>query len=185
MKLQQIWYISNLLSLSRVILLIPIYLLLKLQTAAGNYLAVFIMFIAAATDYFDGHLARKYKQRSDLGRVLDPLSDKICILVTGLILIKIRDLPIWYFLLLVSRDLAILIFGLFLTLKMKMVVESNKIGKVTVAGLAVVLISFTLQLDAVKWLFLWISVGLIAISSINYLLDMVDLLRKRKQFASK
>ncbi len=132
---------------------------------------------AVATDYLDGYLARKFKQRSDLGRVLDPLADKICVILLAMLLMKFRNMPIWYFLLVLTRDLAILLLGLFMSLKTKVVVESNKIGKVTVTGLALVLILFTLEIESVKWIFLWVSVGLIAISSISYLWRAVNFVK--------
>ncbi len=177
MKIRAFFYISNVLSITRIFLLIPIYYLLKLQTATGNYLTVLVMMGAVATDYLDGYLARKFKQRSDLGRVLDPLADKICVILLAMLLMKFRNMPIWYFLLVLTRDLAILLLGLFMSLKTKVVVESNKIGKVTVTGLALVLILFTLEIESVKWIFLWVSVGLIAISSISYLWRAVNFVK--------
>ena len=180
MKLHQILYISNLLSITRVVLLIPIYFLFKLQTTIGNYLIVVVMFMVVATDYFDGRLARKFEQRSDLGRILDPVADKICVLFAALMLIKFRDLPVWYVILLAARDLSILLIGLMISLKKRIVVESNKIGKVTVAGLALVIISFTLDIGPVQWIFLWISVGLVAISSLSYLREMIKLIKGAK-----
>lgn len=180
MKIKEIFYISNVLSISRIVLLIPIYYLLKLQTPMSNYLAVSLMILAAVTDNFDGRLARRLHQVTDYGRILDPVADKICIAVVGVILVTTHEFPFWYLILIVVRDLAILILGLFLVLKTKVVVESNITGKVTVTALAVVVIVFTLELDPVKWIFLWCSVGLIAASSVSYLMKMVTLLREKQ-----
>ena len=96
MKIQEIFHMSNLLSIARIVLLIPIYYLLNLQTPKGNYLAVIVMVIAAATDTFDGRLARRLNQVSDFGRILDPVADKIGISVIAVILVTTRDLPLWY-----------------------------------------------------------------------------------------
>lgn len=178
---REIFYISNLLSISRIVLLIPIYYFLRLQNATGNYLAVFVMILAAATDTFDGRLARRLNQVSDYGRILDPIADKICIGVIAVILVTIRDLPLWYVVLIISRDLAILLLGLLLAFKTKVVVESNIIGKVTVTALAIVVIAFSLGLDPIKWFFLWCSVVLVAASSVSYLMKMIPLLRKREE----
>ncbi|MFQ6115441.1 MAG: CDP-alcohol phosphatidyltransferase family protein [bacterium] len=180
---REIFYISNLLSISRIVLLIPIYYLLKLQNPTGNYLAVLLMILAAATDTFDGRLARRLNQVSDYGRILDPVADKICIACVAVILVKIRDLPLWYVILIISRDLAIVFLGLLLVFKTKMVKESNIVGKVTVTALAVVVIAFTLELDPVKWFFLWCSVVLIAASSVSYFWRLVKVLRNKEQFA--
>jgi CDP-diacylglycerol--glycerol-3-phosphate 3-phosphatidyltransferase len=180
-KIKEIFYISNVLSVSRVMLLIPVYYLLKLQTTTANYLAVLVMVIAAATDTFDGRLARRLNQVSDVGRILDPIADKICIAVTVILLVTTRDMPLWFFIFIIARDLAILIVGLFLALKVKVVVESNILGKVTVTALAVVVMAFTLELDQVKWFFLWSSVVLVAASSVSYSWKLVRFLRDRKE----
>lgn len=181
MKIKEIFYISNLLSVSRIILLIPIYYLLKLQTTTANYSAVFLMVMAASTDTFDGRLARRLNQVSDVGRILDPIADKICVAVAAIILVTTRDLPLWFLILIVARDLAILLVGLFLALKVKVVVESNILGKVTVTALAVVIIAFTLELDQVKWFFLWCCFVLVAVSSVSYLWKLIRFLRDRKE----
>lgn len=183
MRLRDFFYISNILSLARIVLILPIYFLLKMETTLGNYLAVLVMLIAALTDSLDGRLARRLEQKSDLGRVLDPIADKISIFIVALMLVELRDLPFWFFAVVVVRDIAILLFGILLAFKTKVVVESNKIGKVTVTALAVVMIVFTLQIELVKWPFLWITVGLLAISCVSYFLKMLQMIRGDKQFA--
>ena len=179
MNLREIFYISNLLSISRVFLLIPTYFLLKQQTPAGNYWAIGVILLAAATDFWDGRLARRFHQESDVGRVIDPLADKICVATTAILLVGLRDLPVWYVVLLIVRDLVILLGGLFLAFKTKIVVESNVVGKLTVGALAVVIITYIVNIDAVEKLFLWLSVGMVAISSLFYLIKMVNLLRRK------
>jgi CDP-diacylglycerol--glycerol-3-phosphate 3-phosphatidyltransferase len=155
--------------------------LLKLQNPTGNYLAVSLMILAAVTDTFDGRLARRLNQVSNYGRILDPVADKICVSVIALILVTIKDLPLWYVILIISRDLAILFFGFALVFKTKMVVESNIIGKVTVTALAIVVIAFTLDIGSLKWIFLWASVVLIAASSVSYLGKLLNIFRNKER----
>lgn len=70
-------YLINALTLSRIFLAAAIFLLL---TRPEGYLLAFILFfVAGATDYFDGYLARKYNLTSELGEILDPIADKILI----------------------------------------------------------------------------------------------------------
>lgn len=177
MNFREVFYVSNLLSISRVFLLIPLYFALKEQTPAGNYLAIGVILLAAATDFWDGRLARRYHQQSDVGRIIDPLADKICVAASAILLIGLRDLPVWYVVLLLVRDFVILLGGLFLAFKTKVVVESNVAGKLTVGALAVVIMSYILNIHAVEKLFLWMSVGMVAISSLFYVIKMVNLLR--------
>ena len=68
----------NLLTLSR-ILLAPIIFIL-LMSPDKYLLALILFFVAGVTDYFDGYLARKHNKISELGEILDPISDKVLIL---------------------------------------------------------------------------------------------------------
>ena len=71
-------YFINLLTLSRIFLGSVIFLLLT--RPEGYFLAFLLFFVAGATDYFDGYLARKYNLTSEIGEILDPIADKILIL---------------------------------------------------------------------------------------------------------
>jgi cardiolipin synthase len=71
--------LPNVLTLSR-IAAIPLMVVLVAIAAPGGDLAACIVFsIAAITDYFDGKLARSRRQQSDLGRILDPIADKLLV----------------------------------------------------------------------------------------------------------
>jgi len=71
-------YFINLLTLSRIFLAAVIFLLLT--RPEGYFLAFILFFVAGATDYFDGYLARKYNFTSEIGEILDPIADKILII---------------------------------------------------------------------------------------------------------
>lgn len=71
--------LPNLLTLSR-IAAIPVLVALAALASPGAHLAACLVFTAAAiTDYFDGKLARDRRQTSDLGRMLDPIADKLLV----------------------------------------------------------------------------------------------------------
>jgi CDP-diacylglycerol--glycerol-3-phosphate 3-phosphatidyltransferase len=162
------WTISNFLSFLRVLLLIPILFFLHQNTWTDNFIALGFMLLAAATDWFDGFFARRFHQQSDFGRIMDPLSDKICVGGIALYLTLYRDFPKWFLILILARDFTILIFGLFMTVRVK-VPESNWPGKVAVTAMAIVLIVFAFDVTPVKWPFFWIMVGLFLISVVSYL----------------
>ena len=167
-RAREFFYVSNLLSITRIFLAVPVYYFLSLETKTGNYLAVVTMLLAAATDNFDGRLARKLHQQSDLGRILDPVADKISMAIIAIMLVKTRNLPLWFLIFVVSRDLLILMVGLLISMRTKIVVESNKIGKITVCALGLVLVVYTLQINSAKAFFLWSSVALLIASSLSY-----------------
>ena len=70
---------TNLINLITIIRIILAPVILFFLTT-GNYLmCTLLFFVAGITDYFDGHLARKYNAESQLGEILDPIADKILI----------------------------------------------------------------------------------------------------------
>ena len=173
MRLTELGYISNLLSLTRVLLALPIFFFLQENSPAASYKAVALMFLAALTDALDGWLARRLNQKSDLGRILDPVADKICVGLIAIMLVQMREMPLWFVAFVILRDLVILVLGLFLSVRTNKVVESNTLGKITVCVLALTLVVYTLNWRAVQPFFLAASVAFIIASSISYILKLV------------
>ena len=85
--------LPNVLTLSR-IAAIPVLVLLVLLRRPDADLAAMLLFVAAAiTDYFDGRLARSRRQLSDLGRMLDPIADKLLVGASLMVLTGAGRLP--------------------------------------------------------------------------------------------
>lgn len=84
--------IPNLLTALRLILVLPICILMMMQSASDllvglQVLIVALFFIALITDYFDGVLARKWGVVSDIGAMLDPIADKLLVVLPLVMLI--------------------------------------------------------------------------------------------------
>jgi CDP-diacylglycerol--glycerol-3-phosphate 3-phosphatidyltransferase len=96
--------IPNSLSFLR-ILLIPgfIYYLHTGQTVP----AIVIMIVALLSDWFDGQTARWTNEVSDMGKILDPLADKLCLASVAVYFLWKGALPAWFVLFVVLRDLLI------------------------------------------------------------------------------
>ena len=87
--------LPNLLTLSR-IAAIPLLVVLVAIGRPGTDLAACILFaVAAITDYFDGRLARDRRQHSDLGRMLDPIADKLLVGAALMMLVGTGRLGAW------------------------------------------------------------------------------------------
>ena len=87
--------LPNVLTLSRIA---AIPLLVALVVAHGpstDFLACLVFIAAGVTDYLDGHIARSRKQLSDLGRMLDPIADKLLVGASLMVLAGLQRLPFW------------------------------------------------------------------------------------------
>jgi CDP-diacylglycerol--glycerol-3-phosphate 3-phosphatidyltransferase len=179
MPRRKLFTVSNALSVSRVVLLIPIYKALSQNTLEGNTWALFFMLIAVVTDFLDGYMARHLNQVSDWGKVLDPLADKICIFGVCLILaLPVREniLPLWFLLLLLLRELMVVGGGIYLYRRRQIIAVSNIWGKSTSFVLALMLISYVVKLEPstarFSWLnyefLLWLSFSFLLVSTVSY-----------------
>lgn len=125
-------YIPNLLSAVR-ICLVPIFALLFLIDYPRHVVpAVTVFFIAGATDVVDGYLARKHGWVSNVGKVLDPLADKL-MQCTVLICFYAKEIiPIWLMLIYIGKEILMLVGTLFVFRRKRIVVKSNFFGKMAV-----------------------------------------------------
>ncbi len=90
------------------ILLVPVFLYFLLENIPyGTYIAAGIFIIAASTDGLDGYLARKRQEVTNLGKLLDPLADKLLITAALVSLVESGVLPAWVAIVIISRELAV------------------------------------------------------------------------------
>src|ERR1700733_12946238 len=73
----------------------------------NEWLALGIFLVAAGTDLLDGYLARRWKQVTTVGTLLDPIADKLLISAALISLVQIRLLPGWMVILIVSCEFAV------------------------------------------------------------------------------
>ncbi len=124
-------FIPNLLSIVRIGLVYPILNNISL----GNFqLGIMFFIIAAITDAVDGFLARKMNWKTNLGKILDPVADKLLLSGTIFILWLNAYIPFYIFVIFFSRDVLILVGA---SIHMS-VIESevplpNILGKITTA----------------------------------------------------
>ena len=102
-------WLPNLLTASRLLLLVPIMALLAAGGTAAAWWALGLFLLASATDFLDGWLARRLGCASNLGVFLDPLADKVFanILLVYLACRRPDWVPLWMVLLLLGREFAV------------------------------------------------------------------------------
>ncbi len=157
--------VPNQLSIFRIILTIPIIVLLLCiyknyhwitminynfhNTASLLFFISGILFvIASATDWLDGYLARRNNQITTLGKVLDPIADKILINSVFIIFAVLRLVPVWIVILMVVRDITVNALRIMLANK-NVVLAADKWGKIKtvsqILGLLVIFFIFPLH----------------------------------------
>jgi len=158
--------LPNILSLSRIALMPAIIFCLKEEKTLP---LLILMLLAVATDYFDGFLARKLGKISSLGKILDPLADKICLDSMVFALSLWRDFPWWATGLVILRDILILAGGLMMINKTKNIPVSNWPGKFAVTFLSAAIFFYVLNWQPWGLYLLYASLLLILVSGIIYL----------------
>ncbi len=97
--------LANRLTILR-ILMTPVIIVLLLYREIGAAFGMFLL--AGVTDGLDGFFARRRGQRTALGMVLDPLADKLLLMSAVVVLTKLKELPSWFAIIVVSRDLILI-----------------------------------------------------------------------------
>ena len=169
--------LPNSLSLLRLACLPVIILCLSYEGRLGSFLAALFFGMAFVTDFLDGNFARRYGAVTVVGKLLDPLADKILVIVTMIMLIPIGRIPAWVVMLIVVRELAVT--GLrSIAVAEGVVIQASSLGKYKTvfqcsATIALCLHYEYLSIDlhAVGMALLWIALGFTVWSGWSYFRD--------------
>jgi CDP-diacylglycerol--glycerol-3-phosphate 3-phosphatidyltransferase len=175
--------LANKITISR-ICLIPVFALAAIAYTSTveiglpdhrlRWLAAALFLIAAATDGIDGYVARKYKQQSHLGAILDPIADK-GLVITALVLLSTRSsaFPLWFPLSVIGRDLILVLGYLYISRRFQpLQVRPSLVGKLaTIFQISSILI----YLLGFPWIDLQVPVTLATAftlsSGVGYVID--------------
>lgn len=128
--------LPNKLATLRMILVIPFVIFLGIalsteSTGLSIFMRVlsFVIFAGASiTDYFDGQIARKHNMVTNLGKLIDPLADKLLVISALVVLTKYDQISLWFVLIIIFREL--LITGLrAIVANEGVVIAAEKLGK--------------------------------------------------------
>jgi len=151
--------LPNYLTFAR-ILMVPI-LVVVLMTRVTRYevIGILVFWAASITDLLDGYLARKWRQVTTLGKLLDPLADKLLISGALISLVELDLAPAWMVFIILAREMAIT--GLrAIASEEGITIAAERLGKWKL-GAQIASISCLIlgpQLDA--WLYAWTHVGI-------------------------
>jgi cardiolipin synthase len=134
-SLNRIVTVPNLLSAIR-IALIPVFVLL-IGHHGTEEAGLLLLGAVVSTDWIDGYIARHTGQVSNLGKLLDPVADRLAV-AAALIVLIVRDaIPLWAALLVLVRDGLILLVGSILLARLKVRIDVRWIGKAATFALMV------------------------------------------------
>ena len=173
------WTLPNLLSLFRILIIPVLVYLLSFSDPRSALLAAGLFLIASITDYFDGYLARRNQSVSDVGKILDPLADKLMI-ASALIMLAAMDrpnepsVPAWLVVIILARESAVTVIR-GIALAEGIVMHAESLGKYkfvlqayAVVGLLVHYRYWGLDFYAAGLYFLMLSAVIALWSGVNY-----------------
>lgn len=167
--------VPNILSLIRILLLPVMYYLVK-----NNFSSIYIVLtvcLIMLTDGLDGYLARKYKMVSNLGKILDPLADKVIILGTAFIAFFYRKFPLWAIGIIILRELFVVASILFIYKKNRVVGKANIFGKIMVVLLEISILMYLIidtKKNIIPSLVLYTGLGFAVLSAFFYVMKYLS-----------
>lgn len=157
------------------ILLIPVFIFLFLPpNPLAPTLAAIVFALAALTDLLDGYLARRWEQITKLGKLLDPIADKLLVLSALILLVDFDRVQAWIAIVLIGREVAMT--GLRAIASSEgIIIPAERAGKyklaLQVAAIVLLILNYKMAyFDFQFWgtLLLWISMILAVFSAIQY-----------------
>ncbi len=159
---------ANLLTIIRLVLIpVIVYVLIA---EVGNYrlIAGILFGISALTDLFDGIVARKLNVETDLGRILDPVADKLTLIGIFLALLYKGVIPLAAGIIIIGRDAVLFVASSILFFAGKDMIHPTKFGKSTAFFLYVVAVINIFDIPAIGKPLIWIGAVLAVLSALDY-----------------
>lgn len=148
---ERFFTVPNILTTMRVIAIPVIVYYMYLEHVTGlreyRYYQAWYFVVVVLTDFFDGFIARTFNQISKLGRFLDPVADKICLIVLGSSLVYYKDFPLWVLMIGLFREFVVVIGAFFLFARRDIEVKPSIIGKISVACMALSALIYLMSFD--------------------------------------
>ena len=178
---------ANIITLLR-ILLVPIFIVILLTEMENKEIIAFIVFLfAAISDAFDGYIARKFNQVTDLGKFLDPIADKLLISAALIALVSLGEIETWAAVVIILRELFMTAFRLYLLLK-EASFSASKIAKnktlLQIIAICVFIIYKKLPypdvLHTIGTIILYIAIFFTIYSAVEYIIKYSRVIKKER-----
>jgi len=162
--------LPNFLSISR-IFMIPFFI--YYYDRGEIWTAIGVLAAAVLSDWFDGQTARWTNDVSDMGKILDPLADKICLASVAAYFMYTGELPVWFVLFVVARDLLIFLGAAYVKYRHQMITTSLWPGKWAVGFVSMMFFAMVwphpvFDRYPVQDFFMYLSVLMLFLSFLQY-----------------
>lgn len=170
---KEIFSIPNILCYFR-ILLVPVFLYVYFhaETSEEHFLSVGILILSSLSDFLDGYIARTYHMITELGKLIDPVADKLTQFVVACTLMYTYPAYIWLVVIIVLKDGMLLIAGWYIFKKTgKHLAQAEMPGKIATAVFFVVsilLIAFHIPGTMISNVMIYSTVVLMIIAMFYY-----------------
>jgi len=171
--------LPNILSIIRILMVGVLIMFFRLNMRV----AAFITFIAAsATDVLDGYIARKYNLITPLGKLLDPLADKLMLTTVLACMYFVKILPLWIVIIIFIKEFVQILGGFLLFHRKDTVVQSNIFGKLTTVFFAVSVVllflhEYVAPFDEYALIF---TVGFAVLSLVQYFVKYIKAIKAQE-----
>lgn len=180
-KGEKILNIPNFLTVVRIALL-PV---VAWRFSVGDKAGALIAYLAAMlTDAVDGLIARKFNQVTSLGKLLDPLADKLSLLTLLGLFVSDGEIPLWVMAVILLKEAALIIGG-GVALRRGIVVYALPIGKVTTVAFVSSMVTRFLSMRRLADMLLGVSVVLSMVALVWYGVDLMKKLGKPEADSTK
>ena len=151
-----------------------VFLLTGWGGEANRWICLAIFVAASVTDWFDGHLARKYNLITNFGKFMDPLADKLLVCSAMICMIEVDKLPAWVVIIIIGREFIISGFRL-IAAENGIVIAANYWGKFKTVSQMIMIILLMLDFGGVfavlTQIVICLSVALTIISLLTYIMQ--------------
>lgn len=166
----KVFTVSNLISFSRVFIAFPIMYIHYRNNLMYNTEIIVLLVYGVISDYLDGLVARKTNTISEVGKMIDPISDKLCAGALFIYTVWLGWVPTWFLVFFVVRDVLIILGSSFIKVKYGKVAMSTMSGKISVNIISAYWLSvfFLRNMESVHQFLLVLSVLIMTISFLDY-----------------
>lgn len=122
--------VPNGLTVARIICLVPMVIIGLHNPFQGALIAA----VLGISDFLDGYIARRFNQSTALGRILDPISDRLLLITSFIIFAVTEVVPLWYLLIIGLREVLVSVGTLIIFVKKLPRPDVNQLGKISALG---------------------------------------------------